>query len=60
MRLPGKADSEEKTHFLTDYYITNEFGLETLPFNNQDDNAWLKFYGDEKIKIGGELVVAIY
>jgi len=60
MRLPGKVDSKEKIHFLTDYYITNKFHLKTLPFNNGDGNAWLKFYGDKKIRIKGEVVTAIY
>ena len=55
MRLPDEVDSEEKEHFLTDYYATTEFGLKMLPFNNSDDNAWLKFYGDKKIRISGEL-----
>ncbi|XP_065903274.1 L-amino acid oxidase-like isoform X2 [Dysidea avara] len=51
MRLPDQADSEEKIHYLTDYYVTTEFGLKTLPFNNADDHAWLKFYGNKKIQI---------
>jgi len=54
MRLPGKVHSKVKEHFLTDYYVTTEFGLRTLPFNNSDDGAWLKFYGDKKIKVSGK------
>jgi len=54
MRLPGKVESKEKMHFLTDYYTTTEFGLKILPFINVDDHAWLKFYGDKKIKIKGK------
>ena len=53
MRLPDKVDSKEKIHFLTDYYATTEFGLKILPFNNSDDNTWLKFYAEKKIKISG-------
>jgi len=58
MRLPDKVESEEKMHFLTDYYI-NEFGLEILPFNNSDDRAWLKFYSKKKIRISGMLITWI-
>ena len=53
MRLPDKPDSPEKMHFLTDFYAKEEFGLKLLPFNNADDNAWLKFYDEDKIKIKG-------
>jgi len=52
MRLPDPVECKEKMHFLTDYYI-NEFGLDILPFSNSDDNAWLKFYGDRRIKKSG-------
>ena len=53
MRLPDKPDSPEKIHFLTDFYAVKEFGLKLLPFNNTDDNAWLKFYDEDRIRIKG-------
>ena len=54
MRFPDKPDSNVKMHYLTDYYANNtEFGLKLLPFNNAVTNAWLKFYGKNKIKISG-------
>ena len=54
MRLPGKPDSSVKIHYLTDFYAETEFGLKLLPFNNADDNAWLKFYDEDRIKIKGK------
>ena len=57
MRLLDTIESKEKMHFLTDRYVTTELGLKILPFNNEDDNAWLKFYGDKKIKISGKLAI---
>ena len=56
MRLPDKPDSPVKMHFLTDFYAETEFGLKLLPFNNSDDNAWLKFYDEDKIKIAGKVL----
>jgi len=53
MRLPDPPDKEKKTHFLTDFYVTNEFHLDTLPFSNSDKNAFLKFYNMEPIRIEG-------
>lgn len=53
MRIPDKPDSSEKMHYLTDFYAETEFGLKLLPFNNSDDNTWLKFYDEDKIKIKG-------
>jgi len=55
MRLPDKPNSSVKTHYLTDYYAVTEFGLKLLPFHNTDDNAWLKFYGKNKIKVSGNM-----
>lgn len=43
MRLPNKP-KDPKTHFLTDYYAKTKFDLPLVPFNNSDDNAFLKFY----------------
>ena len=54
MRIPDKPDSSVKMHYLTDFYAETEFGLKLLPFNNADDNAWLKFYDEDKIKIKGK------
>ena len=53
MQFPDKPDSNIKMHYLTDYYADTEFGLKLLPFNNADNNAWLKFYSKNKIKISG-------
>ena len=59
MRLPNKWDDKVKTHYLTDFYA-KEFDLTLGPFNNSDDNAWLKFYDQKKIKISGKhLIIAI-
>lgn len=41
------------THYLTDYY-GEHFGLKRLQFVNFDENAYLKFYDAEKIRIKGE------
>lgn len=53
MRIPDTPDSSVKMHFLTDFYAETEFGLTLLPFNNSDENAWLKFYDEDKIRIRG-------
>ena len=53
MRLPGSPTAKDKIHFLTDFYVTDEFHLTTLPFNNSDENAFLKFYNMEPIRIEG-------
>ncbi len=53
MRLPCPPNAEEKIHFLTDLYVTDEFHLKTLPFNSSDENAFLKFYNMEPIRIEG-------
>lgn len=52
MRLPNLCTDEEKAHYLTDFYA-KEFNLKLGPFNNYDENAWLKFYDKEKIKVSG-------
>ncbi len=55
MRLPlppKKKPGEDWIHFLTDHYI-DHFGLTRVPFTNADDNAYLKFYNDEKVRISG-------
>ena len=53
MRLPDPPGKADKKHFLTDYYLKTEFGLDTIPFNNADKNAFLKFYNMEPIRIEG-------
>lgn len=56
MRLPNKFKDEDKTHYLTDFYA-NQFKLKLGPFNNYDENAWLKFYDKEKIKVSGMYLI---
>lgn len=51
MRIPDTPHSSVKMHFLTDFYAETEFRLKLLPFSNSDENAWLKFYDEDKIKI---------
>ena len=53
MRLPNLYTDKDKTHYLTDFYAAKEFNLKLGPFNNYDENAWLKFYGKEKIRTSG-------
>ena len=55
MRLPGwPHDTKKKHHYLTDYYI-DHLGLkrDLAKFNNQDDNAFLKFYNMEPVTYTG-------
>ena len=47
------------THFLSDYY-GELFQLTRLPFVNSDENAFLKFYNTENIKIAGEYNYFLY
>ena len=54
MRFPDKHDSSVKMHYLSNFYTETEFGLKLLPFNNADDNTWLKFYDKDKIKLSGK------
>ena len=54
MRFPDKLDSSVKMHYLSNFYAETEFGLKLLPFSNADDNTWLKFYNNNKIKISGK------
>ena len=44
MRLPDEPADAVKTHYLTDHYVTDTFGLTKLPFKNYDENAYVKFY----------------
>ena len=61
MRLPCSfnTDIEKMTHYLTDYY-GQLFGLTRLPFVNFDENAYLKFYDAEKIRIKGEYCTILF
>ena len=52
-RLPNKPNDPNKTHYLTDYYAKEEFGLPLVPFNNSDNNAFVKFYSMEPLPIKG-------
>ena len=52
MRLPNKPN-DTKTHYLTNYYAKEKFGLPLVPFNNADDNAFVKFYNMEPLPIKG-------
>ena len=55
MRLPNPPESKkEKTHYLTDYYAKTKFELHLVPFNNYDDNAFLKFYNMTPMSIKGK------
>ena len=54
MRLPKEPNDPDKTHYLTDYYAAQEFKLDLVPFNNYDQNAFLKFYDKRNIKISGK------
>ena len=53
MRFPDQLDSTVRMHYLSDFYAETEFGLKMLPFNNADDNTWLKFYNKDKIRLSG-------
>ena len=53
MRLPSPPTDPNKIHFLTDFYATL-FKLPLVPFVNGDDNAFLKFYNMEKVRIKGD------
>ena len=53
MRIPCRADAKVKTHFLTDYYGETKFKLPMVPFINECDNAFLKFYDNPRITIKG-------
>lgn len=53
MRIPCRANAKVKTHFLTDYYGETKFKLPMVPFINECDNAFLKFYDNPRITIKG-------
>lgn len=57
MRLPNPPKQKEKTHYLTDYYAKTKFDLNLVPFNNFDDNAFLKYYNMVPTQIKGIIIM---
>lgn len=54
MRLPCSPTAEEKTHFLTDFYVSH-FDLNSVRFVNSCKEAYLKFYNMKKaVRIKGK------
>ena len=53
MRLPCEPDALNKTHFLTDFYASERFKLTLAHFSNKSDNAYLKFYDEEAVRVKG-------
>lgn len=52
MRLPCPPNAETKTHFLTDFYASEErFKLTLAPFVNYSDQAYYKFYNEDAVRI---------
>ncbi|XP_015748686.1 PREDICTED: L-amino-acid oxidase-like [Acropora digitifera] len=47
MRLPCSPTDKEKTHFLTDFYVSH-FDLNSVRFGNSCKEAYLKFYNMKK------------
>lgn len=55
MRLPCPPDAKEKTHFLTDFYASaKRFNLPLAHFANYSENAYLKFYNEDAVRIKGK------
>ena len=55
MRLPCLPDAKTKTHFLTDFYASEErFDLPLAHFANSSEKAYLKFYNEDAVRIEGE------
>ena len=52
MRLPGALSDVYKPHFLSDFYA-KRFKLPLVPFNNADENCFLKFYNMKPVQIKG-------
>ena len=56
MRLPCLPDAKTKTHFLTDFYASEDrFNLPLAQFANYSDKAYLKFYNEHPVRREGEL-----
>jgi len=52
MRLPCLPDAKTKTHFLTDFYASEErFNLPLAHFANYSESAYLKFYNEPAVTI---------
>ena len=58
MRLPSEPDATEKIHFLTDFY-NKKFQMDLVPFNNSDEDGFLKFYNEERITHSGRTVATV-
>lgn len=56
MRLPCPPEAKDKTHFLTDFYLSKKrFNLPLAHFANYSEKAFLKFYNEDAVRIEGEL-----
>ena len=56
MRLPCLPNADTKTHFLTDFYVSEErFNLPLARFSNYSEKAYLKFYNEDAVRVEGEL-----
>lgn len=56
MRLPCLPDAKPKTHFLTDFYASEErFNLPLAHFSNYSEKAYFKFYNEDAVRVEGEL-----
>ena len=54
MRLPCPPNAKTKTHFLTDFYVSDErFKLLLAPFSNYSGHAYYKFYNEDAVPIEG-------
>ena len=55
MRLPCLPEAKNKTHFLTDFYASEErFNLPLAHFANYSGKAYLKFYNEKAVPIEGK------
>ena len=60
MRLPNEPGDAPKTHYLTDHYVTDTFGLTKLPFKNYDENAYVKYYDTAAMRRTGMLLLKLH
>ncbi|KAL9959928.1 hypothetical protein ACROYT_G033306 [Oculina patagonica] len=52
MRLPCLPDAKTKTHFLTDFYASEErFSLPLAHFSNYSEKAYFKFYNEDAVRV---------
>ena len=55
MRLQCPPEAKEKTHFLTDFYASaKRFNLPLAHFVHYNENAYLKFYNEDAVRIKGK------